>query len=46
MKILRLAYAKIWVPTFGRLLYRFVELIEGNKSKEKPTYDIESTNDK
>ena len=42
MKIIKLAYSKIWVPIFGRILYRFVEIIEGKKPEEKPTFDIEA----
>ncbi len=38
--ILDKAYKKIWVPIFGRVLYRFVDLIERKSPKEKPTFKI------
>ena len=43
-KILSTAYTKIWTPLFGRILYIFVEQIEGKKSLEKPNYKIDYTN--
>ncbi len=40
-KFLNAAYKNIWVPLFGRVLFRFVRLIEGNDSTIKPTYKID-----
>ncbi len=39
--MLKKAYKKIWVPVMGRLLSKFIPLIEGSKPKIKPTYDID-----
>ena len=39
-KILDSAYKTIWVPVFGRILYKFSSLIEGRSTIEQPTYKI------
>ena len=39
--MLKSAYKKFWVPVMGRLLSSFIPLIEGKKSNEVPTYDID-----
>tara|TARA_Y100001968_G_C19003454_1_gene547001 strand:- start:355 stop:507 length:153 start_codon:yes stop_codon:yes gene_type:complete len=41
---LKESYEKFWVPVFGRILMRFVSLIEKKKPKEKPTYDLTNKN--
>ena len=41
--VLNKAYKAIWVPTFGRALYLFVDLIEGKSPREKPTYEIKDS---
>ena len=37
------AYKTLWVPIFGRLLFRFVDLIERKPPNEKPTYRIKDS---
>ena len=44
INFLKKLYAKLWVPFFGRILFKFVYLIEGKEPKDKPTYDIDKTN--
>ena len=39
--MLKYAYKKLWVPIIGRFLSSFIPLIEGEKPKKKPTYDID-----
>ena len=39
------AYKRIWVPIFGRVLYRLVDFIEGKPPTEKPTYQINDSVD-
>ena len=39
--MLKSAYKKLWVPIMGRLISRFIPLIEGKPAKEIPTYDID-----
>ena len=41
--ILNKAYKGIWVPLFGRVLFRFVDLIEGQPPSEKPTFQIKDS---
>ena len=37
---LKEAYENFWVPVFGRILMRFVRIIEKSPPKEKPTFDL------
>ena len=37
---LKSIYESLWVPVFGRLLYFFSTMIEGERPKEKQTYDL------
>lgn len=37
---LRFCYEKIWVPFFGRILFKAVTLIEGKPTTDQPTFDI------
>ncbi len=37
---LKLAYERVWVPLFGRVLMIFAQWIEGKKPQEKPSYDL------
>ena len=41
--MLNKAYKRIWVPIFGRFLFRFVGFIERQSPKEKPTYQIKDS---
>ena len=40
-KILKTAYAKLWVPIMGRFVSMFIPIFEGKASVTKPTYDID-----
>ena len=40
-KPLKIAYKKIWVPVFGRLISILIPLLEGKTPEKKPTYDID-----
>ncbi|KGG17509.1 MULTISPECIES: hypothetical protein [unclassified Prochlorococcus] len=40
-KFLDLAYKKVWVPLFGRVLFKLVYFIEREKPTQLPTYRIE-----
>ena len=44
--MLKKAYKNIWVPVMGRILSRFILLIEGKNPKKEPTYDIDGENKK
>ena len=44
-KQLKKFYEEFWVPVFGRILTRFVNLIEGENTKVKPTYYLKSKNE-
>ena len=37
---LKNVYEEFWVPIFGRILYSFSTLIEGDSPKEIQTYDL------
>ncbi len=37
------AYKNFWVPVFGRILYKFVNIIEGKIPVKKPTYQIKDS---
>ena len=37
---LKKLYEEFWVPVFGRILNLFSSLIEGQKPKEKQTYNL------
>ena len=39
--MLKKGYKKFWVPVMGRLLSKFIPLLEGEQPKKKPTYDID-----
>ena len=41
--MLNQAYKSIWVPIFGRVLYRFVDFIERKPPTVKPTYQIKDS---
>ncbi len=38
LKTLKNLYSDVWMPFFGRLLFKLVPLIEGKKSNIEPTY--------
>tara|TARA_B100000579_G_scaffold422993_1_gene425618 strand:- start:330 stop:473 length:144 start_codon:yes stop_codon:yes gene_type:complete len=40
-KILKNAYTRFWVPFMGRLVSKFIPLLEGKAPAKKPTYDID-----
>tara|TARA_B100000579_G_C22127075_1_gene530246 strand:- start:129 stop:290 length:162 start_codon:yes stop_codon:yes gene_type:complete len=39
---LKTSYVKFWVPFFGRILSRFIHLIEGSSPIKKPTFKFEN----
>ncbi len=39
--MLKTAYKKFWVPVMGRLLSKFIPLLEGKPPNKLPTYDID-----
>tara|TARA_B100000965_G_C19385914_1_gene666742 strand:+ start:388 stop:534 length:147 start_codon:yes stop_codon:yes gene_type:complete len=39
--MLKIAYKRIWVPVFGRILSTLIPLLEGKLPKDLPTYDID-----
>tara|TARA_B100000945_G_scaffold292268_1_gene267397 strand:- start:462 stop:605 length:144 start_codon:yes stop_codon:yes gene_type:complete len=40
-KILKKVYKEFWVPVLGRIISKFIPLLEGKAPEEKPTYDID-----
>ena len=38
------SYKKFWVPVMGRLLAKFIPLLEGKPPHDLPTYDIDGDN--
>ena len=44
--MLKKAYENIWVPIMGRILTKFIPILEGRKPQQKPTYDIDATKKK
>ena len=45
-KLLKNAYTKFWVPVMGRLVSKFIPLLEGKKPEKKPTYNIDGDKSK
>ena len=45
-KILKIAYSRFWVPFMGRVISKFIPLIEGKVPEETPTYDIDGDKSK
>ena len=43
-KILRKAYAILWVPVMGRFLSKLIPILEGKPPDKPPTYDIDKLN--
>ena len=41
ISMLKFAYKNFWVPVMGRLLSSLIPLIEGKRTNEVPTYDID-----
>tara|TARA_Y100001968_G_scaffold16577_1_gene13179 strand:- start:174 stop:317 length:144 start_codon:yes stop_codon:yes gene_type:complete len=41
-KLLKKAYAKIWVPVMGRVVSVLIPLFEGKTPVKRPSYDIDS----
>tara|TARA_Y100001968_G_C18904550_1_gene502347 strand:+ start:341 stop:484 length:144 start_codon:yes stop_codon:yes gene_type:complete len=39
--MLKFAYKRFWVPVMGRLLSKFIPLLEGKKPSDLPNYDID-----
>ena len=39
--MLKTLYKKFWVPVMGRLITKFIPLLEGRKPSSLPTYDID-----
>ena len=44
--MLKKAYKHFWVPVMGRILSKFIPLLEGGEPKQKPNYDIDGTTNK
>ena len=40
-RLLDYSYKKIWVPSFGRILFYFSSMIEDKKITTPPTYEID-----
>ena len=40
-KILKDAYKNLWVPVMGRIVSRFIILLEGKAAEKPPTFDID-----
>ena len=40
-KLLRSAYSKFWVPIMGRIVSKFIPLLEGKVPEKPSTYDID-----
>ena len=40
-KLLKNAYTGFWVPVMGRLVSKFIPLLEGKEPEKKPTYNID-----
>ena len=38
-------YEEFWVPVFGRILYFFSSIIEGDKPKGQQTFDLRTKKD-
>ena len=45
-KLLKKAYTSLWVPVMGRLVSKFIPLLEGKPPEKPPTYDIDCVNTK
>ena len=45
-KLLKKAYTRVWVPVMGRLLSKFITVIEGKAPEKTPTYDIDGDKSK
>ena len=41
--MLKKAYKNLWVPIMGRILSKFIPILEGSTPKKKPTYDIDGS---
>jgi len=39
--MLKTVYKRIWVPVFGRLLSKFIPLLEGKPPTQLPTYYVD-----
>jgi len=39
--MLKSLYKKFWVPVMGRLLSRFIPLLEGKPPNDLPSFDID-----
>tara|TARA_Y100001968_G_C19401752_1_gene741407 strand:- start:174 stop:314 length:141 start_codon:yes stop_codon:yes gene_type:complete len=39
--MLKTLYKKFWVPVMGRLISKFIPLVEGKQPTKMPTYDID-----
>ena len=39
--MLKIAYKKLWVPLMGRLISKFIPMLEGKPPSKLPTYDID-----
>ena len=39
--MLKSAYKNFWVPVMGRLISRFIPLLEGKPPRKTPTFDID-----
>ena len=45
-EILKKAYAKFWVPVFGRFVSKLIPLFEGKAPEKTPTFDIDGDKSK
>ncbi len=39
--MLKIAYKRFWVPVMGRIISRFIPLLEGKAPDKIPNYDID-----
>tara|TARA_Y100001968_G_scaffold321506_1_gene356059 strand:- start:55867 stop:56004 length:138 start_codon:yes stop_codon:yes gene_type:complete len=44
INLMRNLYKNAWVPFFGRILSKFIPIIEGAKPKKEPTFKIKEDN--
>tara|TARA_Y100001968_G_scaffold32899_1_gene25335 strand:- start:283 stop:426 length:144 start_codon:yes stop_codon:yes gene_type:complete len=40
-KILKNCYKKLWVPVMGRIVTKWIPLLEGRPPEKTPTFDID-----
>ncbi len=45
INLMKSLYRNTWVPFFGRILSRFIPIIEGSKPKKQPTFKLDEDKD-